>query len=85
MKRYLDALEVATPGVASPGLPAITRMLLEAIDEIEAEGGKPDLDPAVLVFGAFIAFHTHADVNTTLGFHKLLDLCQTRLSIGYVA
>ena len=82
MKRYLTALEVATPGVPSPGLPTISRMLVEAIDEVEAEGGRPGDDPAVLVLGAFVAFHTHADVNTTTGFHRLLDLCHTRLATG---
>jgi hypothetical protein len=45
-------------------------MLLAAIDEVEAEGGQPDVDPAVLVLGAFVAFHTHADVNTTVGFQR---------------
>lgn len=82
MKRFLVALEVATPGMESPGLSTISRMLVEAIEEVEAEGGAPEQDPAVLVLGTFVAFHTHADVNTTGGFHKLLDLCRTNLSTG---
>jgi hypothetical protein len=53
--------------------------LVEAIIEAETEGiPDPSNDPAVMLFGAFIAFHTHADVNTVLGYKKLIELCRVR-------
>lgn len=85
MKRYLNALELSQPGLQSPGLRAVAQALIEALDEIEAEGGDAEQDPAVLVIGAFVAFHTHADVNSVHGFNHLLDLCRNKLSVGAVA
>lgn len=49
-----------------------------AVNEVVAEGQDPVLDPAVLVIGTYIAFHTHADVNTNHGYQKLMKLCNDR-------
>lgn len=62
-----------------PCLKQVAGQLVSAIDEVEAEGNEPTNDPAVLILGAFVAFHTHADVNTRDGYHKLLDMCRARI------
>jgi hypothetical protein len=74
MNRYFHALSAAV-GPRVPALPWVATSLAEAVDEVTLEGGDPTNDPAVLLLGAFVAFHTHADVNTTGGYHKLIDLC----------
>ena len=38
----------------------------------------PLQDPAVLVMGAFIAFHTNADVNSYGGYRRLIQRCADR-------
>lgn len=53
--------------------------LVDAIVEAECEGVEdPSRDPAVMVFGAFIAFHTHVDVNTRKGYLTLIEMCRER-------
>jgi hypothetical protein len=53
--------------------------LVQAIEEAKAEGiVDPSSDPAVQVFGAFIAFHTHADVSTVGGYYELIERCRER-------
>lgn len=74
MERYFTALQAAI-GPRMPTLPWLATTLSQAVDEVVLEGGNPTDDPAVLLLGAFVAFHTHADVNTTGGYHKLIDLC----------
>lgn len=77
----VNRYEFALSAAANPythKLPAIARAMVEAIDAIEAEQGDPVEDPAVLVLGTFIAFHTHADINTYNGFSSLLELCKAR-------
>lgn len=60
-------------------LKTLAQGLVDAIDEAEAEGIQdPSRDPAVLVFGAFIAFHTHADVSTVGGYQDLIEACRQR-------
>lgn len=60
-------------------LKTLAQGLVDAIEEAEAEGiSDPSRDPAVLVFGAFIAFHTHADVSTVGGYMQLIDVCRER-------
>lgn len=60
-------------------LKALAAGLVQAIDEAEAEGVvDPSRDPAVLVFGAFIAFATHADVSTVGGYNQLIEDCRER-------
>lgn len=60
-------------------LKALAEGLVQAIEEAEAEGvTDPSRDPAVLIFGAFIAFHTHADVSTVGGYHQLIEHCRER-------
>jgi hypothetical protein len=53
-----------------------------AVQQTLLENQHPQTDPAVLLLGAFIAFQTHADVNTNKGYHQLLGLCQDRLHNG---
>lgn len=79
MKRYFDALSAAT-GAAMPSLPWAAATLVEAIDDVVLEGGRPEDDPAVLLLGAFVAFHTHADINTVGGYHQLIEICHARVS-----
>lgn len=60
-------------------LKALAEGLVSAIEEAEVDGvADPSRDPAVLVFGAFIAFHTHADVSTVAGYHELIEQCRER-------
>ena len=76
MKRFFDAVE-ATRGVTT--LPQLAANFLDAIDEVTLEGGKYVDDPAVLLLGSFIGFHTHFDVNTHSGYDKLLGMCIERI------
>lgn len=60
-------------------LRALAQGLVDAIDEAVVDGvTDPSRDPAVLVFGAFIAFHTHADVSTVGGYMGLIEECHAR-------
>lgn len=60
-------------------LKTLAQGLVDAISEAEVDGVEdPSRDPAVLVFGAFIAFHTHADVSTVKGYQDLIELCRLR-------
>lgn len=60
-------------------LRTLAQGLIDALDEAEIDGViDPSLDPAVLVFGAFIAFHTHADVSTVGGYNDLIEQCRAR-------
>lgn len=56
----------------------LARGLVSAIEQTEAEGQIALSDPAVMVLGAYIAFHTHADVNSVKGYRQLLSLCEYR-------
>lgn len=78
MKRYIDALHAAT-GAGMPSLPWLANTLVAAIDDVTLEGGTPETDPAVLLLGSFVAFHTHADVNSVAGYHHLIDLCTAQV------
>jgi len=57
----------------------ITAALMLALVQLYAENLDPLQDPAVLILGAYIAFHTHADVNTNVGYRKLLEQCNDRI------
>ena len=60
-------------------LKALAEGLVQAIEEAEVDGvPDPSRDPAVLVFGAFIAFATHADVSTVGGYNQLIEHCRER-------
>ena len=63
-----------------PSLRDLVHVLNETIVQIEQQGGILQDDPAVLILGSFIAFHTHSDINTVGGYKQLLDMCATRLS-----
>jgi hypothetical protein len=60
-------------------LRTLAQGLVDACDEAEAEGiadvGK---DPAVSVFGAFIAFHTHCDLMSPSDYRAAVDKCIER-------
>jgi hypothetical protein len=49
-----------------------------AIDTAAVEGYPPEMDPAVIVLGSWIAFRVGADINTVHGYRLLLDACQLR-------
>ena len=78
MSRFSYVLKSAVAPTHAP-LIELAQQFLSAVEETMAEGAKPELDPAVLVLGTRIAFHTHADVNTYSGFEKLMKLCSDRL------
>lgn len=78
MNRFQFALAAASSTTAST-LPRLARELAAAVEAIEQEGGEPEQDPAVLVIGSLIAFHTHADVNTVKGYRDLLSMCEQQL------
>lgn len=59
-------------------LAEIARAFALAVEQTIAEGEDAGNDPAVLVLGAYIAFHTHADVATAQGYYRLLALCEQR-------
>ncbi len=79
MNRHEFALAAATDPALST-LPRLAKGLVDAIEAVEAEGEAPERDPAICVIGAFIAFHTHADVNSVRGYSNLLSLCEERLA-----
>lgn len=76
MNRFFVALQVAGD---PPPLPALTKGLAQAVEEAIADGENPDACPAVMLLGAFVAFRTHADMNTVGGYRRLIDLCQDRI------
>lgn len=78
MKRFYAALDVAT-SITCPTLQSIVVKLNDAVTEAVADGIEPVNDPAVLLLGAFVAFHTHADVNTVGGYRRLIGLCQASI------
>lgn len=77
MSRFAYVISSAVKPFDVP-LAELAAEFLSAVIETTAEGAKPELDPAVLVLGTRIAFHTHADVNTYSGFEKLMRLCNDR-------
>jgi hypothetical protein len=79
VNRFERVLQISNAPERS-SLIVLARALVSAIEETEVEGMRQDEDPSIMVLGAFIAFHTHADVNTVGGYHRLLEQCETRLS-----
>jgi hypothetical protein len=61
---------------------SLAQALVDAVEQNVALDTDPTNDPSVLILGAYIAFHTHADVNTAGGYHKLLSLCEQQLING---
>jgi hypothetical protein len=78
MNRHFTAIEAFTSPDILP-LASLADALSYAVDEVEAEGGRADQDPAVLLLGGAIAFRTHADVVSMDGFTRLLRECQHQL------
>jgi hypothetical protein len=79
MNRFEFALAVSVDQSLS-SLPILARELVKAIEVVEHEGQEPQDDPAVLLIGAYISFHTHADINSAMGYRRLLTLCEDRLT-----
>ena len=77
MNRFEAALSMAY-SPQSQSLPVLARTFALAVDQTVAEGLPVESDPAVLVLGAFIAFQTHSDVNSTRGYRQLLTQCEDR-------
>jgi hypothetical protein len=77
MSRFAHALDAAV-APEQISLLTLAKQFSLAVEQTEAEGEDPARDPAVIVLGSFIAFHTHADVNTRGGYHELLGLCRHR-------
>lgn len=66
---------------SSPTLPLfgqILQVMAEYTARLEEAELDPLQDPAVLVMGAFIAFHTNADVNSYGGYRRLIQRCADR-------
>lgn len=74
MTRYHAALRTADDA----DLEIIAGGLLDAVREVKAEGLKPEGDPAVMLYGARIAFVTHADMATEHMYRQLVDVCEAR-------
>lgn len=78
MSRFAYAIDVASAPMDFP-IASLAKNFHEAVEQTEAEGLNALNDPAVLLLGAYIAFHTHADVNTASGYHKLIAMCHDRI------
>lgn len=76
MSRFDNALAAAYAPLEQP-LCVLAQHFADAVHQATAEGFDAARDPAVMLMGAFIAFHTHSDVNTVSGYHQLLALCKT--------
>lgn len=60
-------------------LRSVVAGMVEALIECDAEGVEDaSHDPAVMLFGAHVAFLTHFDINTMQGYTSLLNSCATR-------
>lgn len=73
--------EFVVAASVSPTLPSFTEILqvmAEYATNLEEAQLDPLQDPAVLVMGAFIAFHTNADVNSYGGYRRLIQRCADR-------
>jgi nitrate reductase alpha subunit len=81
MNRYEYVLNAAHAPQEEP-LVNLARAFAEAVEQNIALDADPTNDPSVLILGAYIAFRTHADVNTRGGYHKLLSMCEQKLING---
>lgn len=76
----VDEFVVAAAASAElPTLPQLAAVLADYLAALELAEVDYQDDPAVLVLGAFIAFHTHADINTHGGYKRLIQLCSDRI------
>lgn len=78
MNRFEYVLKAASAPHEQPLIQLAAAFML-AIEQTLIEQVEPTNDPAVLILGAYIAFHTHADVNTSNGYHELLTRCAEHL------
>lgn len=62
-----------------PPLSELLQVMAEYVVALEEAGLPPTEDPAVLLLGAYISFHTHADINTVGGYKRLIGACLYRL------
>ena len=76
----VDEFVVAISSTADPPpLVDILEVLTEYVKALLDAGIEPIQDPAVLVLGFFVSFHTHADINTNGGLMKLIKQCEDRI------
>ena len=73
MKRH--ELPVRASQVEEISLLAMCENLLQAVQEVQAEGKEPSHDPAVMVLGANLAFMTHADVTSRGMYRDMIERC----------
>lgn len=78
MNRFEYVIALSTAPQQEPLINLAAGFML-AMQQVTAEGVDPQQDPAILILGAYIAFHTHADVNTNVGYRKLLNQCNERV------
>lgn len=78
MNRFEFVLQTSVAPHQQP-LISLAAAFMLAVQQTLIEQADPGQDPAVLILGAYIAFHTHADVNTSKGYHELLAQCAERL------
>ena len=75
-ERFYDALDAVTRPVE---LPFLAQAFASSVAEAAEEGASLTDDPAILLLGTCISFHTHADVNTDRGINHLIGLCCDRI------
>lgn len=73
MDRY-ETITRIPPGTIMP-LSDVAQMLVNFIAECETEGMTSTACPAVMLLGAQLAFHCHADVGTEGFMPRLLQRC----------
>ena len=69
----------AATSEALPTLTEIVQVMADYTAVLEEAQLDPLQDPAVLVLGAFVAFHTNADINTYGGYRRLIKRCSDRI------
>lgn len=69
----------ASQGRELPSLRQLTEVMAEWVGVLEDAGLNPTQDPAVLLLGGYISFHTQSDINTVGGYRRLVQQCEDRL------
>lgn len=72
MNRFALALDCAEH---QPPLDDLAHNFLFSVEEAMTENRDPNSDPAVMLLGLQIAFHTHADVSSQALYQQLVDNC----------
>ena len=69
----------ASSGAELPPFGQLVQVMADYVAALEEAQVDPLNDPAVLILGAYIAFHTHSDINTLGGYKRLIKRCEDRL------